>query len=86
MSRSGSLPAAQAITIKLLPVNSSAPPSTTRIKPSPNTMPAKSRLTPNGMTPSAPAMTVVANIAPSAMKAPASTASAIRLSTSSRAL
>ena len=72
------------MTISVLPVNSSAPPTMIRIKPRQNTTPDSSRLIPNGSTPSAPASTVVANMAPSAMKAPPSTASVSRPTTSIR--
>src|SRR5262249_53721224 len=61
-------------TIRLLPVNSSAPATTTRIRPSENVNPVSSRATPYGMA-LPPAPVVVANAAPSAMNAPASTAS-----------
>ena len=77
---------AQAITIRLLPVNSSAPPTTTRIRPKLKTSPIRIRTKPVGQVVltvasapvviNEPAPTVVAKIAPSAMKAPASTASA----------
>ena len=62
---------AHAITIRLLPVKSSAPATMTRIRPSENASPPRRRRTPNG-TSAPPAVTVVAKIAPSAMKAPAS--------------
>src|SRR6516164_664779 len=73
---------AHAITIKLFPVNSSAPPTTTRIRPSENTKPARSRTTPKGTDPAVPATTVLENTAPSAMNAPASTASTNTLAAS----
>ena len=65
--------AAQAITIRVLPVNNSAPPTMTRISPSENTSPANKRPTPYGRP--SPASTVVANRAPKPMNAPASAAS-----------
>ena len=56
-------------------MKSSAPATTTSISPSENASPPRRRSTPNG-TSAPPAVTVVAKIAPSAMNAPASTASA----------
>ena len=53
-------------------MKSSAPATTTRIRPSENATPPRRRTTPNG-TSALPAVTVVAKIAPSAMKAPART-------------
>ena len=66
---------AQAMASRLLPVNSSAPPTITRIRPSENASPAAIRTKPYGTTPALPAATVVAKAAPSATNAPASTAS-----------
>jgi hypothetical protein len=74
------------MTIRALPVNSSAPPTTTRMRPSENTIPASSRTIPQGRMPTAPAVTVVAKTAPRAMKAPASTASTNVLTGSMAAL
>jgi len=70
-------PLAQAITTRLFPVKSSAPATTTRISPSENASPPSSRWTPWGSSPP-PAIAVVAKSAPSAMNAPARTASANR--------
>ena len=76
---------AHAITIMLLPVNNSAPPTTTRMRPTENTTPMSNRVNPYGMSavrawiPSLdtismlPAPTVVAKIAPNEMNAPAIT-------------
>src|SRR5688572_8445919 len=61
--------------MRLLPVKSSAPATTTRIRPSENATPPSRRSTPNG-TSDPPAVTVVAKMAPRAMKAPARTESA----------
>ena len=63
---------AKLMTIRLLPVNSSAPATTTSISPSENPTPANSRVVPNP-SPECVAM-IVAKIPPSAMKAPASPA------------
>ena len=62
--------AAQAMTTRLFPVNSSAPPTTTRISPSENASPASSRPgpKPSGLS----VRTSVENMAPNATKAPAS--------------
>ena len=75
---------AQAIDTKLLPVNSSAPATTTRIRPSENASPPSNRVTPK---PSSESVTTTRkNTAPSEMKAPASTASTSTLSRSAVAL
>jgi len=63
------------MTIRLLPVKSSAPATTTRMRPSEKVTPAMSRVAPKGRS-AVPAVAVVAKIAPRAMKAPARTASA----------
>ena len=60
------------MTISVSPVNSSAPPIITRIRPSENTSPANSRATPHGNA-SAPLRTTVENNPPKAINAPAST-------------
>jgi hypothetical protein len=63
--------------MRLSPVNSSAPPITTRISPSANTVPPSKRVTPKGRASPLPVVIVtVIKIAPKAMKAPARTASA----------
>ena len=56
-------------------MKSSAPATTTRMRPSEKVNPARSRVTPNARS-EVPAVTVVAKSAPSAMNAPARTASA----------
>ena len=63
---------ARLMTIRLLPVKSSAPATTTSISPNENPTPARSRVVPNP-SPDCVAMTV-AKIPPSAMNAPASPA------------
>src|SRR5688572_5730106 len=68
------LPFAQAMTIKLLPVNNSAPPTITRTSPNENVSPITRRLTPYPTVSCIPAPTVVAKTAPREMKAPARTA------------
>ena len=90
-SRVFTLPLAQAMTIRLLPVNSSAPPTTTKISPSEKDKPTrrrpahravqrkKRRLRRLRSTVMLPALTVVANIAPKAMNAPARMLSTRRL-------
>ncbi len=65
-----------AITIRLLPVNNSAPPTMTSTRPRQNTSPVNNFVTPNGSVPPVPAATVVAKTAPSAMNDPASILSA----------
>src|SRR5512139_3037779 len=79
---------AHAMMIRLLPVNNSAPPTTTRINPRLNAKPANSRAKPVGqivvrvvgvsgvVEAKLPELSVVAKIAPSEINAPASTASA----------
>jgi hypothetical protein len=64
--------AAHAMTIRLLPVKSSAPPTTTSTRPRLKTTPASTRMDPEGESP-APARATVKKTAPSAMKAPART-------------
>ncbi len=61
--------------IRLLPVKSSAPATTTRIRPRQNTSPPNNFVIPKGSTPAVPAVTVVAKTAPRAINAPARTAS-----------
>jgi hypothetical protein len=75
------LRAAQAITTRLLPVNSSAPPTTTSTSPSENASPPSRRPgpKPSGLS----VITSVENIAPNAMNAPASRPSA-RVGTAGR--
>ena len=68
---------AMATIISESPVNSSAPPTITRISPSEKTMPARRRATPQGSSP-APVNTTVMKIAPNAMKAPASSPKMMR--------
>src|SRR3954447_24183904 len=64
------LPLAHAITIRLFPVNSSAPPTTTRMSPTEKTSPVNSLPTPyDGR--AEPALTVVENRAPNEITAPA---------------
>src|SRR5262245_40216675 len=60
--------------MRLLPVKSSAPATTTSTRPSEKAIPASRRTTPKGRSPP-PAATVVEKTAPSAMNAPASTPS-----------
>ena len=78
-------PPAQAMTIRLSPVNSSAPPITTRIRPSEKTTPPATRIRPKGADPP-PVIVTVMKIAPKAMKAPARTARVFRDSASFAAL
>src|SRR5262245_30634537 len=70
-----SRPLAHAMTSRLLPVNSSAPPTTTSTRPRLKTTPARTQAGPAGDI-VVPVRATVANTPPSAMKAPASTASA----------
>jgi hypothetical protein len=84
ISTSRTLLLAQAITIRLLPVKSSAPPTTTSTRPSAKTRPPSARTGPPG--PEIPASTVVANMPPSPMKAPPSTARANSVTASRRVL
>src|SRR6185369_16407968 len=67
-------PLAQAMLIRALPVNNSAPPTMTSTKPKQNTTPLTKREMPNGSAPAVPALTVVEKTAPRAIKAPAKTA------------
>src|SRR3990172_7665036 len=66
------LPLAQAITIRLFPVNNSAPPTTTKTSPRQKTRPVNNLAIPKGNV-LVPAAVFVANTAPSAIKAPANT-------------
>ena len=54
---------AHAMTMRLFPVKSSAPPTTTRIRPRLNATPASTRMAPQGAVP-APASAVVAKTPP----------------------
>ena len=74
---------AQAIAIRLLPVNSSAPATTTRIRPRLKERPPSRRAGPKPR--SLPVITTRNRKAPSEMKAPASTESTNRVSASVRA-
>jgi hypothetical protein len=60
---------AHAMTMRLFPVKSSAPPTTTRTRPTLNATPARTRMAPQGADPT-PAIAVVAKTPPSAMKVP----------------
>jgi hypothetical protein len=73
--------ATQAMTTRLLPVNSSAPPTTTSTSPRENANPASIRPGPNPK--ELPVRASVENMAPNAMNAPASTPSA-RVGTAGR--
>ena len=75
---------AAAITMSMLPVNNSAPPTTTRMRPSEKLRPPMSREIP-GASP-VPAVTAVENTAPREMNTPPSTASANRRGNGSAAL
>ena len=83
----GIRPLAKAMTIRLLPVNSSAPATTTAMRPRQKTRPPNSLTRPKPM-PAAdkPVVTIVAKIAPHAIKAPASTARANMVGVLSSAL
>src|SRR5205809_5123214 len=65
------VPLAHAMLINALPVNNSAPPTTTKTSPRQNTIPASRRARPKGNTPAVPALTVVEKMAPRAINAPA---------------
>ena len=77
-------PSAQAIASRLLPVNSSAPATTTSSRPSENTRPPTSWLAARPSV--ASARTITNSIEPRPMKAPASTPSISRGSVAMRAL
>jgi hypothetical protein len=59
--------------MRLFPVNSSAPPTTTRIRPSENARPPRMRAGPNGSGSPVDVVAMVERTAPNAMNAPAST-------------